>query len=664
MRYGIDYTIASLLVVGFLFFHYLRNGRESKNTSRFFPLAMIYVICLGGLDIAAVLVMDDPASSIDTCFLFCSIYLVAEILAAALFTLYLPLAIYGVTMRERRGLQVLLLPALAIGVLIVFANPGSGMLFTIDATHRYVNGYASFLLQGVYVFYLGLALGISLFNRRRIEPFKFYSILVMVGIGALGMVLQAIFWEARLSVLTYAFIVVEMYLSFLVPEKRFDALTGMYGRRSFAIETHKMLHRHPDVRYAIVYANIKEFKVINVLYGEHMGDYVLSEVGRELKEFVGDDATSCRLHDDRFAFCMPCDELDIAGLLDSTSDVNMRKRFDFNVHLNYGFYIVEDSSTSVAAMCDRARLALDQISESHVSRYSFYRPEQGESFLEEYSIVEDMERSLEESRFEVYLQPIYDLKTSKIAAAEALIRWNHPTRGYLPPSEFIPSFERNGLISKIDGFVWESVCHLQRKRLDSGQHIVPITANVSRADISDKLGSTIAALLQSYRIPAKSVCFEITESIYSENEAVMGDLVEQLHAAGAPVLLDDFGSGYSSLAILEKMPFDYMKIDREFLTDVFDDERSREVAATMIELGSKLKLPTVVEGIETEELSELVKGMGSRYGQGFLFSRPVPIPEFEELLGKERHCTVVAETRLQDIDVLERATPLRLASEA
>jgi diguanylate cyclase (GGDEF)-like protein len=632
MLYNIDFTISALVVLVFLFAHYVRNGKSAERSSTMFPVFMLYVFGLGCLDIAIVLLLENPAMPRSTCLIACTTYMALETFAAPLLTFFVPMVFDGISKRETICLHVLFLPALLVIFYILIENPTSGMLFTIDDMHRFAPGPYCFLLQFEFGFYLLTSAAIITANRKRIDSYRIMSMWLMIAVGSAGVLLQAAFGSIRTTVATCTLLILEMYLSYQIPEKRFDPLTGLFSRNAFTDATAKMIARRPYTDFVMICSNIKEFKAINELYGPQMGDGILTGIANEMKKSVISHGTIGRLQGDHFAFCLPESEFDLNALLADTAREELHTRFGCEVHLAFGIYRITERDSSVESMCDRARLAIADIKDSRLSRYAYYNESHGASFLEAHEIAGDMEASIHHGDFEVYLQPIYDLHSFEIAAAEALVRWNHPVKGFLMPDSFIPLFERNGLVTELDLFVLETVCQHIRTCQDEGLGIVPVSVNVSRADLHPEFASHLIAVVDRFEIPHETIRLEITETAYIESTCLLDAIVDDLHKEGFTVMLDDFGSGYSSLSLLEQSPFDIMKIDRSFLEDTGYSTRSRTVLDYTIALANELELPVVCEGIETLDQAMLLRSLGSEYGQGFYFSKPLPMNEFKRML--------------------------------
>lgn len=416
-------------------------------------------------------------------------------------------------------------------------------------------------------------------------------------------------------------------------EAQYDKLTNIYNRETFTKRTEKLLKEHINQKYTMVRVDIDRFKVINDLFGMEVGDRILKAIADDFRREFMLIGTFGRLDADNFVFCVPEDSLQYNELV---------KRFDGlfdNMHLNYrvisrfGIYNIDDISVPIDIMCDRANLALATIKGSYIKRYAFYDDNIRNSILKEQEIVDDMDNALNEGQFVIYLQPVFSTTTKKPISAEALVRWNHPKKGLIFPWAFIPIFEHNGFITKLDMYVWEQVCRYLSDSKKNGRPIVPISTNMSRIDIyNPDLCKIIENLAQKYDIDHSYLRFEITESAYTDDSIQLISVINRLQNSGFSIMMDDFGSGYSSLNVLKNIPVDIMKIDRDFVNDIEDNEKSKNVLGSVIHLARRLGIPVVAEGVETEKQYEYLKGIGCGSIQGYFFSKPIPTAEFDWLM--------------------------------
>ena len=255
--------------------------------------------------------------------------------------------------------------------------------------------------------------------------------------------------------------------------------------------------------------------------------------------------------------------------------------------------------------------------------------------IEEQLITGNMEAALLENQFTIYLQPIFNPVKNTVVSAEALVRWFHPVHGMVSPGKFIPVFERNGFIVRLDRFVWEEACRLQRKLLDAGKPIVPISVNLSRLNFySPDLPDFLSGLLKKYELKPWMLKLEVTESAYTDNQQQLLAMIATFKELGFPILMDDFGSGYSSLNMLKDMPLDTLKVDMAFIRELEKSDRVAVILKFIVELATALGMDVVIEGVETQAQVDYVKSLGDVAIQGYFFSRPLPIPDYETLLDK------------------------------
>ena len=417
---------------------------------------------------------------------------------------------------------------------------------------------------------------------------------------------------------------------------KFDSLTGLYNRDTFFMEAKLLLGARYNTKYSIVCMDISCFKIINDLFHVDTGNLILRTAAEYLKTKLNPRTSiSCRADADHFILCVPNDELDIDCIIRELDERIQALHISHNILFFAGIYPVDNVNLPIDQMCDRAGMALRRIKGSYLTRYAYYDAKMREQMIEEQLITGNMEAALLENQFTIYLQPIYDPHKDTVASAEALVRWFHPVHGMVSPGKFIPVFERNGFIVRLDRFVWEEACRLQRKRLDEGKSIVPISVNLSRLNFySLDLPEFLATLLEKYNLEPWMLKLEVTESAYTDNQLQLLDMISTFKSLGFSILMDDFGSGYSSLNMLKDMPLDTLKVDMAFIREL---ERSKRVAIILkfiVELARELGMAVVVEGVETKAQLDYVASLGEVAIQGYYFSRPLPIPNYEELLDK------------------------------
>mgnify|MGYP003079481562 CR=1 FL=1 len=414
---------------------------------------------------------------------------------------------------------------------------------------------------------------------------------------------------------------------------QYDRLTGLYSKEFFYQRVRETLMQHTDREYDIICSDIVNFKLINDIFGIPAGDHLLNEIGRLYKKVAGKNGICGHFHADQFACLLErrweyTDELFIRCNARVNTLPNAR-----NVVMKWGIYQVADRNVSVEQMCDRALLAARSIKGRYGTYFAAYDDELRNRLLREQAITDSMEPALAKKEFEVYLQPKYRIQDYRLAGAEALIRWNHPEWGFQSPAEFIPLFEKNGFITKLDRYVWELACRVLREWEDKGYPSIPVSVNVSRADIyNEDLADGLLKLVKKYNLPPSRLHLEITESAYTEDPNQIIDTVSRLRELGFIIEMDDFGSGYSSLNMLNQMPIDILKLDMIFIRNETAKPVNQGILRFIMGLARWMDLSVVAEGVETREQLERLREIGCDYVQGYVFYRPMPQEEYEQLI--------------------------------
>ena len=412
---------------------------------------------------------------------------------------------------------------------------------------------------------------------------------------------------------------------------RIDAATGLLGKEAFFDEAAAYL-RHSGARdVSIVCFDVDHFKLFNDLHGLDCGDELLRYLGRALAlRFSPDGAQPlARLAADTFALCATGIRPERVERI--LVDISSECPNGIDAIVRAGVYRIEDPASPVSIMCDRAVIALRTVKGSYFDRVALYDPGMREALVLEREVVAGIESALREDRIELFLQPKCNIRTGKIVGAEALARWRHPERGIVDPGEFIPLIERNGLVRSLDLRVWEKTAAWIRGLIDEGVQPVPVSVNVSRADIYlVDVAAELHALVERYGIEPSLIEVEITESAYSERPDRIVAAFDELAERGFTVLMDDFGSGYSSLNMLKDINVDVLKIDMRFLDR--DDRRSKDSMESVIRMARWLDLPVIAEGVETREQVNFLLDVGCSYAQGYYYARPMEAAAFEALL--------------------------------
>ena len=408
-----------------------------------------------------------------------------------------------------------------------------------------------------------------------------------------------------------------------------DELTGLYNRTYFYETAQKKLESATE-EMCIVVMDICNFKVINELYGMHTGDGLLMEIAEHLKQIdAKHPMLPARFMSDHYYMCLSKQELE-AGILPKRFQTSLE---EMDVRVVYGVYMVNTSEeVPVNVMCDRALLAAHGKSHTYAEYMFFYDNAEHMRIMQEQEIEKDMEQALEEKQFYIVVQPKYNPNTGKIVGGESLVRWQHPTKGMISPGVFIGVFEKNGFIVQLDYFVWEETCRFLAERKHAGKEYVPISINVSRAHFyGSELMNKLQELIQKYDLDTKDLELEITESLCGEAPDIIYDKIRKLQEKGFKIAMDDFGSGYSSLNMLKEMPLDILKMDLRFLDG--DEKKGRHILKSLIEMAQTMELKVVVEGVELISQVKFLCQFECSL-QGYYFSKPIVIEEFEKMLEK------------------------------
>lgn len=419
------------------------------------------------------------------------------------------------------------------------------------------------------------------------------------------------------------------------PVSDHDTLSGLLSRSGFDKRVRMIIDGHPNESYLLVYGDIDRFKVYNDLFGAPAGDRLLADIGAMIRDLMPAGAAAARLRADHFVCCCSRSSFDPDRMLAALDAWFASYREDFTFFVRLGIFPIDDPSLDVNLMCDRALLALRSAKSGYVgSKYVFYDEKLRSSVLKEQELAGEMIAALEGGQFVPYFQPQYRYATGRMIGAEVLARWNHPAKGLLGPTEFIPVFERNGLVATFDYYMWEQACRCLRMWIDGrGIEGAPrLSVNLSRADIyRSDLCTYLEGLIERYDVPAELLHLEITESAYMEAPEQLIGAVTKLRAAGFVVEMDDFGSGYSSLNTLKDVPVDVLKLDMGFL-GASASSRGGLILASVVRMARWLDLPLIAEGVETKQQAAYLASVGCDYMQGYLFSKPVDRETFEKLL--------------------------------
>lgn len=403
--------------------------------------------------------------------------------------------------------------------------------------------------------------------------------------------------------------------------------------QKFRKDVHDML-LSSDKKIGFIQFDIKRFKIINDLYGEKFGDEVLFFVRDNLKNLCNDRQFFINLRSDVFMVVTEYDDEKSLTDFINTIENTLVSFKDVKIQLTFGVYSVEDKGMEIRQMEDRAAMARKAAKTNVLINVLFYKEQFKELLYTRKFIEENMHAAVEEKQFKMYLQPKYSISQNRIVGAEALVRWIHPERGMVYPNEFIPVIEENGFIKMVDYYIWEEASRFIKKCTDIGIKDCPISVNVSRHHLRDvEFMHVLMEDIKDNRIEKSLLELEITETV---NDQQISQMAMQLKADGFTLLMDDFGSGYSSLNMLLETPFDVIKLDKKFMDNMMASDKGKLILEYVVAMADKLGLGLLAEGVETKEQVELLQKIGCDKVQGYYFAKPMPQEEFFELLKQER----------------------------
>lgn len=417
-----------------------------------------------------------------------------------------------------------------------------------------------------------------------------------------------------------------------------DVLTGGYNRRGFIRITERLLNEVPDrTKYAVLFFNVKNFKAVNELFGVESGDVVLLNIFRTLTHSKLSPVITARVESDHFVCLVENKNLDFEELTSVCDNKFVKDGKCMNLIIRCGIFYVEEKPMKISGMIDRAKLAKRYITDEYVQPYMVYDQSMQVAYVDKAKLAGELQEGIAKEQFKVYYQPVIDTKTGKIASAEALIRWIHPDKGFISPALFIPALEENGHISELDFYVLKKVWQFINDRCENNKFVVPISVNLSWMDFYDEIMmEKILKEMDRFRENGREhmARFEITETSYAAIRENRSGILESLRIKNAKILLDDFGSGFSSFGMLQDYDFDILKIDMSFIRKIGENPKTKSIVHSIIGMAHEIGIKTVAEGVETEEQVSFLRQSGCDYIQGYYYSKPLPEEEFVEFLEK------------------------------
>lgn len=416
--------------------------------------------------------------------------------------------------------------------------------------------------------------------------------------------------------------------------ERIDSLTGLYRPSEFMRRANTFLKTRRDGTWCVATVDMGHMRLFNEWHGQAEGDRVLADVGTVLKNIEnGDMGVAGHWGQDDFCILIPFEHNTIHQIYSRVREAVARHDAGVGFWPSMGVYPIDSSEEITIDAQAKAMYTNQRAKNDFKERIAIFCPAEYEREVAFHRTLTEFQYALSNGRITYHLQPQVDMKTGEIIGAEALTRWIDKDSSLISPATFIPALEESGFVVTLDKYIWQGVASWLRERINRGLRVVPISLNVSRVDILVcDVAEHMGALAAQYNLPPELMRIEITETAYTGESEAVDKLTANLHARGFSTYMDDFGTGQSTLAMLKNVNVDVIKLDRAFVPVGGDHGRSTQIISSMLEMAHSLHLPVVVEGVETNEQANMLRQMGARYAQGFLYYRPMPAEDFEVLL--------------------------------
>ncbi|WP_317367243.1 EAL domain-containing protein [uncultured Tyzzerella sp.] len=400
----------------------------------------------------------------------------------------------------------------------------------------------------------------------------------------------------------------------------------------FKFKVKQLINNKPDKKFVMVMLDINGFKVVNEMYGFDEGNKILLRINHIINKFIFGKGICCHSYSDVYYFCCESkNDEDILKILYDIDNEISQTILNIKIALSYGIYRIQDKNIGIEEIIERVNYAHKISKKDTTKNINFYDEELKNNMLVEKQIENDMDEALANEDFKLYLQPKYNIYTNKINGAEALVRWEHIKKGLMFPGSFIPIFEKNGFIMKLDMYILEQVCKFIKSNEEKGRRNISISVNISKLNFRRKeLKDDIMEIINRYKVDPKFIELEITESLIAEEPDEIIKVIQDFKKENIRISMDDFGTGYSSLNMLQDLPVDVLKIDCGFFRNFEKSKKGAAIIKSIVMLAKELELDVVAEGIEIEEEVEYLKEIGCSNVQGYYFCKPVTLEEFEK----------------------------------
>ena len=628
MHYTFD-LISCLIFTASIFVLIVQKGHFSKGYRAFYPMVFITgVYLLGAMHYAFTWHQRTGKVILESFYEFDLLYFVCLTLILGFMTLYFT----DMCVRKVRAPYMIFLIPTIVVIIFVFFNRSTGIMFNYDENGIYHRGpwlWTNYVIWAAYYITM-IVMVIRARNRLGSKT-------------AAGFLL---FFAFEFGLQVYQFFMVEIYtggiaftmgLLYLVMAPVFlkssvDDLTNLYNRYGFKDAVVDAFRYEPNTEYCIATIDIYKFAEINERFGFDVGNKVLIYMNEYLNKLFPNAEAIARFSSDHFFLCLKKEDMLNSLPSIQIQDIVPEIKTPYVIDLFAGVYNITDRSEDVLHMCDRAAFALLQIKGNYNQQVITFDENAQEEMRKETYIMREMNNAINQEKFTIYLQPTIDANDNSIVAAEALVRWKDENYGMISPGEFIPLFENNGSIITLDLFVCKKVCEYLNHLKELNIPHVPISINISKVDIlSETFVEKLIRIFDDYNINPSDIRIELTETAFAKSEDVLGTM-DKLHQKGFLILMDDFGSGYSTFNTFADYPIDILKVDMGFMSNLVDSKKGQNVFESIVTMANKISIPIIVEGVETNEQLRLLQEMGINYIQGYLFSKPVPKNDFNELL--------------------------------
>ncbi len=541
----------------------------------------------------------------------------------------------GLSRYRVKGAYLYMLPYVIHAIYLLILNPINHIAYFEDvkglvSTEKLAFIFISTLIMLIYAI---LTIGLAWRHRRRLGAVASVSIVIIVLMDFFLVVMNYKITDFEFMGAIFSAVVTFNLVMLYLVDNPTDSKTGIYNFDAFTRAVKEDLILNPNVNYQLCLLDIRDFQDVNERFGFDMGDDILRRVAAAMRKSFSWEVELGYLGEDNFVGFFPEGTYWMLQGILSLDEMYPGQDMDYNLSLYSGVYRVTDRNMNPILMCDRARFAMETIRHDYEKHECVYDLSMEHAFEMRAYMLHNCEKAIHEHAFVPYFQPIYDANTKQICSAEALVRWKDKQYGLISPGDFIPLFERNGFINKLDLYVWEEVCKYIAEWRKEGILVPPISVNISRRDLQmDNLYEIIIDLIRKYNLSPLDIKLEITESAFVADNQRFFNTVDVLQEIGFRILMDDFGSGYSSFNTFKDAHVDVLKADMKFMDGLESSEKGKIVINTIVEMAKKLDMPIVVEGVETKGQYEYVKNIGCEMIQGFYFARPMPPEELRSLI--------------------------------